>query len=86
MTEEEWRIVAHPRCKVAARALTAPDRLVKEQKRKVAQDELERTRIFINELTNVLHFKHLGILQPGHRDPRVRANRRIAIAIAHFRD
>ncbi len=45
LSEEQWRIMAHPQPKAASRAGSAGDKFVKEQKRHAAQDELAKVRL-----------------------------------------
>ncbi len=50
-----------------------------EAKKKAEQEELEKVKLGDLELSNVLHFKYLGVMQSSDGDSLVAFNHRIAI-------
>ncbi len=70
LRNEQWGIVkTHPHQDEASRSGSVADRLVKQTKRKAPQERSERVKIGDEELTNVLHFKYLRVMQSGDGDP-----------------
>ncbi len=57
---ESWHI---PSRKLHPRAGSAADKLVREQKRQAAQEELAKVRLEEGELENVLSFKYIGVME-----------------------
>ncbi len=72
--------------KVQTRAVSAAEKIVKESKRKAAQEELEKVRLEQEDLQKVLHLKYLGIMQSGDGDPIVPVDHRMTISWTRFRD
>ncbi len=65
LAKEQWGSVALPQTNAASRAGSHADKLVKEAKRKAAQAHLEEVRLGEEDLSNILHFKYLGVVQSG---------------------
>ncbi len=76
--EEQWGLLSKSSKSEPSRAGYAAHRLVKEAKKKAEQEELEKVKLGNAELSNVLHFKDLGIMQSSDGDPLVAVNHRIA--------
>ncbi len=72
--------MAHERAKGASRTLSAAAKIVKESKRKEAQEKLEKVRLERRRPTEGLHFKYLGVMQSGDADPMVPVNHRVTIS------
>ncbi len=66
---EQWGLVCRPINNASSRAGSAADRLVRQKKEAEAQQELRKVLLSEVELTNVLHFKYVGVMQSGHGDP-----------------
>ncbi len=75
-----------PKPKVASRAGSVADKLVKEAKRKAAQEQLENVRLGDEDLSNTLQFKYLGVMQSGDGDSLTPVNHRITKAWTSFRN
>ena len=85
LTNEQWGIVkTHPHRDEASRSGSVADRLVKQTKRKAAQERFEQVKIGDEKLTNVLHFKYLGVMQSGDGDPLVPVTHRTMLAWSRF--
>ncbi len=86
LANEQWGVVSLPKPKVASRAGSLADKLVKEAKRKAAQEQLDNVRLGDEELSNTLQFKYLGVMQSGDGDPLTPVNHRITKAWTSFRN
>ncbi len=85
LTNEQWGIVKiHPHQDEPSRSCSVADRLVKQTKRKAAQERFERVKIGDEEISNVLHFKYLGVMQSGDGDPLVPVSHRIVLVWSRF--
>ncbi len=79
LKDEHWGLLSKSSKSEPSRAGSAADRPGKEAKKKAEQEELEKVKLGDAELSSVLHFKHLGVMQSSDGGPLVAVNHRIAI-------
>ncbi len=78
LKNEQWGLLSKSPERAPSRAGSAADRLVKEvKKRRAEQEELEQVKFRDAELSRVLHFKYLGVMQSSDGDPLLPSTTRL---------